>query len=221
MPKDPSIDHPVEILHERRSFDGLDTRPALGDGESRCIEGLAIVYERESEVLYDWWEDRAFTEIVHRGAVTKELLSSSDILALYEHDRTKLLARSTHGEGSLTLSITQEGLRYSFDAPKTQLGDDTLELLRRGDLRASSFLFGVGKGDTRWEQRSDGSWIRHIDHFSFLGDVSVVSQPAYPQSTANARSLPDFPPSEDPKKEPHSKSPFEEYALKRANLISL
>ncbi len=198
-----------KILELRSSSSEL-AAPSLQSEESRTIEGLAIVYEEESEVLYDFLDGRAFREIVHKGAVTEELLRSSDVLALYEHDRTKLLARSTNGEGSLHLSITDSGLLYRFDAPNTQLGNDTLELLRRGDLRSSSFLFGVNKGDTHWEKKEDGTWLRHIDHFSYIGDVSVVSTPAYPATTASAerskraldeeRGLPE--PSEEPTPEP-------------------
>ena len=224
----------LNLAQERRSFDSPVAHPTLAEGgESRRIEGLAIVYESESEVIYDWWEDRSFVEIIHRGAVTDNLLASSDVLALYEHDRSKLLARSTNGEGSLTLTVTDEGLRYAFDAPRTQLGEDTLELLRRGDLRASSFLFSVGKGDSRWEQKSDGTWIRHIDRLAFLGDVSVVSQPAYPSSSAGAsssrssdRSAPDVnfvkapeALNEVPTPEPRALSPMEVHALRRADLL--
>lgn len=173
-------------IHEIRSSSSPLAVPSLQSDEGRAIEGLAIVYEEESEVLYDFWDERAFREIIHKGAVTKELLSSSDVLALYEHNRSNLLARSTKGVGSLQLTITDRGLEYRFEAPNTQLGNDTLELLRRGDLRGSSFLFGVVNGDTRWEELSDGTWLRHIDHISYLGDVSVVSTPAYPSTTASA-----------------------------------
>lgn len=173
-------------IHEIRSSLSPLAVPSLQSDEGRAIKGLAIVYEEESEVLYDWWDDRAFREIIHKGAVTEELLSSSDVLALYEHNRSNLLARSTKGVGSLQLTITDRGMEYRFEAPNTQLGNDTLELLRRGDLRGSSFLFGVEKGDTRWEELSDGTWLRHIDHISYLGDVSVVSTPAYPATTASA-----------------------------------
>ena len=173
-------------IHEIRSSLSPLAVPSLQSDEGRAIKGLAIVYEEESEVLYDWWDDRAFREIIHKGAVTEELLSSSDVLALYEHNRSNLLARSTKGVGSLQLTITDRGMEYRFEAPNTQLGNDTLELLRRGDLRGSSFLFGVEKGDTRWEELSDGTWLRHIDHISYLGDVSVVSTPAYPATTASS-----------------------------------
>ena len=118
-------------IRERRSSSSPLSVPSLVDGESRTVQGLAIVYEQESEVLYDWWEGRSFREIIHEGAVTEELLKRSDVLALYEHDRSKLLARSTNGEGSLTLTITPQGIQYRIDAPNTQIGNDLLELLRR------------------------------------------------------------------------------------------
>lgn len=228
-------------IYERRSSSSPLSTPTLVDGEKRTIQGIAIVYEEMSEVLYDWWEGRSFREVIHTGAVTEELLQSSDVLALYEHDRSKLLARSTNGQGSLTLTITQQGLSYRFDAPSTQLGNDTLELLRRGDLRSSSFLFGVKKGDSRWEELSDGTWIRHIDRLSYIGDVSVVSTPAYPATTASAerskraldeeRGMPDVPAvpaldndepgdSPEPKPEPRKLSPLGESALRWADIIS-
>ena len=216
---------PNPPLYERRSFVSQEVAPQVPEGDSRRIAGLAIVYESESEVLYDWWDGRSFVEIVHRGAVTPELLSSSDVLALYEHDRKQLLARSTQGTGTLELMITNEGMRYAFDAPNTQIGDDVLELLRRGDLRSSSFLFGVKDGDTRWEQKSDGTWIRHIDHFSYLGDVSVVSQPAYPASSSTAERSREALSSErshflsSPK--PRTLSPLEAFALRRAEILSI
>lgn len=225
-------------IYERRSSSSNLSTPTLVDGEKRTIQGLAIVYEEMSEVLYDW-EGRSFREVIHAGAVTEELLQSSDVLALYEHDRSKLLARSTNGQGSLTLTITPQGLSYRFEAPSTHLGNDTLELLRRGDLRSSSFLFGVKKGDTRWEKLSDGTSIRHIDHLSYIGDVSVVSTPAYPATTASAerskraldeeRGMPDVPAEPDldndepgnspePKPEPRKLSPLEESALRWADI---
>lgn len=220
-------------IRERRSISSPLSVPSLVDGESRTVQGLAIVYEQESEVLYDWWEGRSFREIIHEGAVTEELLKRSDVLALYEHDRSKLLARSTNGEGSLTLTITPQGLQYRFDAPNTQLGNDMLELLRRGDLRSSSFLFGTEKGDTRWEELSDGIWLRHIYLFSYLGDVSVVSLPAYPSTSASAErskrafaeemgvmdSTPEHEPdnSPEPMPEPRKLSPLEESALRWAD----
>lgn len=43
------------------------------------------------------------------------------------------------GTGSLTLSIDSKGLRYRFEAPKTGLGDELMENIRRGEIAESSF----------------------------------------------------------------------------------
>lgn len=199
-----------DALSEQRSFSGL-AAPQL-EADSRSISGLAVVYETPSAVLYDLREGRHFTEVIHRGAITPELLASSDVLALYEHQTDKLLARSTQGEGSLELRLQEDGLHYRFDSPTTQLGEDVLELLRRGDLRASSFAFGLKRGDDRWEEQPDGSWIRHIDHISYIGDVSIVAHPAYSATSVSARSLAEVKEAQTPKP-PHKLSTLEQAAL--------
>ena len=66
------------------------------------------------------------------------------MLCLLNHNEDKgVLARSNKGVGSLTLSIDDRGLKYSFEAPNTALGDELLEGLRRGDISTSSFAFTV------------------------------------------------------------------------------
>ena len=80
---------------------------------------------------------------------------------MLNHNEDKgVLARSNKGIGSLTLEIDDKGLKYSFDAPNTALGDELLEGLKRGDITASSFAFKVGKD--KWDKRSDGSYLRTI-----------------------------------------------------------
>ena len=83
------------------------------------------------------------------------VLEASDILCLLNHNEDKgVLARSNKGVGSLDLSIDEKGLKYSFDAPKTNLGDELLEGLKRGDITNSSFAFTVG--EDKWTKRNDG-----------------------------------------------------------------
>ena len=48
----------TKILELRSSHSELSA-PSLQSEESRTIEGLAIVYEEESEVLYDFLDGRA------------------------------------------------------------------------------------------------------------------------------------------------------------------
>jgi phage head maturation protease len=60
-----------------------------------------------------------------------------------------------------------------------------MELVRRRDLKGSSFAFGLetGKGD-RWTSDEQGA-IREVREVSLLADVSVVLTPAYPASSVS------------------------------------
>ena len=95
------------------------------------------------------------------------------------------MARSKYGKGSLSLAVDEKGLRYRFEAPKTALGDELLENLRRGEIDQSSFCFDVEK-DT-WEKRSDGTWNRTISKIGNLYDVSPVYNAAYSKTSVYLR----------------------------------
>jgi HK97 family phage prohead protease len=86
--------------------------------------------------------------------------------------------------GTLELSSDEKGLRYTVTPPDTQVGRDTLELVRRRDLRGSSFAFAVDESKgASWSSDEQGA-IREIREVSLLADVSVVLTPAYPASSA-------------------------------------
>lgn len=149
--------------------------------DGRHVEGYAVVFESESE-------DIGWTEIIHRGAITDETIQKSDVFAKLNHDDSHILARSKKGKGSLTLEVDERGVKYSFDAPNTALGDELLEYLKRGDITSSSFAFTMpndGKGD-KWEKRN-GKIYRHIYKIDKLWDVSPVWTPAYPATSCSAR----------------------------------
>lgn len=118
--------------------------PLTVDEESRTVEGYAVVFESESENL-------GFFETIKRGAITEELIAQSDVFARFNHDENKVLARSKNGSGSLTLILDDRGLQYRFEAPKTALGDELLEYLKRGDITASSFCFAIDPEDASAE----------------------------------------------------------------------
>lgn len=154
--------------------------------EGRTISGYAIVWGVESRVLADW--NGEFVEIIERGAVDEELIANSDVKALFNHDRNCLLARSVNGEGTLRLSIDEQGLRFEFEAPETTLGNDVLELVKRGDLRGCSFAFTAD--EEHIEYLNDGKRkIRTVRKLSGLYDVSVVVDPAYTQTSVEARAF--------------------------------
>ena len=124
-----------------------------------------------------------FTEVINPSAL-EGVVGKSDILCLLNHNEDKgVLARSNKGTGSLTLEVDDIGLRYSFEAPNTNLGDELLEGIRRGDISASSFAFKVGKD--KWTKRNDGSYLRTINTIEKMFDVSPVYRAAYDATTVS------------------------------------
>lgn len=149
--------------------------------EDRTVEGYATVFESPSQYI-------GWVETIHRGAITEETIKESDVLAKFNHNDEKVLARSNKGNGSLLLEIDDNGLRYMFESPKTALGDELLEYLHRGDITQSSFAFTVSKEENaeRWYKK-DGMIYRDIYKIDKLYDVSPVFQPAYEATSCSAR----------------------------------
>lgn len=149
--------------------------------ESRQVEGYALVFNSESNDL------GGFKEIIDSRAL-EGVIDNSDVLCLLNHNEDKgVLARCNKGNGSLRLTVDERGLKYTFEAPKTALGDELLEGLRRGDITTSSFAFTVGSDS--WEKRQDGTYLRTINSIKQLYDVSPVYFPAYSATSVNTRGL--------------------------------
>lgn len=156
------------------------------DEESRTIRGLAIPVEQQSEVLYG-----EIRETILRSAVTEDLIKSNDIKLYVDHIPTRgTLARSKYGVGSLKLTITDRGLEFQTELPNTQLGDEILRGIQRGDYDAMSFGFCVLKDHYDSKPDADGIWNRYIDSIRMVDEISILSQlPAYSQTNVNLRSL--------------------------------
>ncbi len=172
---------------EIRSFGG-DAAPTISE---RTIEGYAVVFNQRSEVMIDWSAEeglRRFVEVVSPTAITENLLQQSDIKALVEHNRQRLLARYNKGKGTLELTIDEHGLRYKFEAPNTADGDYAVEMVSRGDIEGSSFAFRVNNDDTTWAKEGK-IWVRTINKFASIHDVTITTDPAYSQTEVSVRSL--------------------------------
>ena len=97
------------------------------------------------------------------------------------------MARSKYGTGSLELSVDDTGLKYRFEAPNTTLGDELLEGIKRGDISTSSFAFTIDKDS--WTKNEDGTYLRTINNFKELFDVSPVYKEAYPDTSVALRKM--------------------------------
>lgn len=168
------------------------------DGEpSRVITGYAIVFNTPSEPLWEF-SDEVAREVIEPGAITRELLDSSDIKFTMFHDRQLILARSNRGAGTLTYSIDDHGVSFEFEAPHTADGDKALELVRRGDLAGCSFAFSLDPDDPEAVERrveapagSDGPLevTYHVRRIAGIYDMTLAADPAYPATDVEARQL--------------------------------
>ena len=145
--------------------------------ESRMISGYAAVFDSDSEDL------GGFTERIERGAFA-EAINVSDVRALFNHDNNMILARTE--SGTLRIYEDERGLKYEFEAPNTNVGNDVLEMIKRGDISQSSFGFTVEQDS--WAKR-DGTTYRTIKKVKQLYDVSPVTFPAYPEASVAVRKL--------------------------------
>lgn len=137
-----------------------------------------------------------FNEVVERSALDG-VLERSDVRALLNHDPNHVLGRAP---GTLRLEVDDIGLRYTVDLPNTQTGRDVAELARRGDINQSSYAFRVAQEGQRWDEETR---TRHITQFYDLLDVSPVTYPAQPLTSASMRTS-YVPPTAEPQKRPET-----------------
>lgn len=153
-------------------------------GKSRTITGRAIVFNKESQELDDWGE--RFVEVILPEACTKEWLGTQDVKMNLLHDRQLTVARCNKGQGSMKMEVDEEGVTFEFEAPKCDIGDRCLEMVRRGDYSGCSFEFYPQD----YEKEVDGDLvtIRH-KKFAALVALTIGMDPAYTQTSVNAREL--------------------------------
>ena len=152
------------------------------DAEGRNISGYAAVFNSTSN-------DLGFIETIDPGAITEDTILHSDVVATMNHDQEKVLARSKYGQGTLHLSVDERGLKYEYEAPNTTLGNDLVEMIKRGDLDSASFAFTVSQDEDaqKWEKR-DGTYYRTIYKIDKLFDIAAVWHPAYDDASTTLRS---------------------------------
>ena len=151
--------------------------------ESRIITGRAIVFESWSKNL------GGFYEIIHRGAITQELIDKSDIIMNINHDDEKMVARSRQGKGTLSVSLKDDGVYFSFEAPTTSRGDELLYNIRNGNIFECSFAFTIPDDlhSERWYVDSDNVYRREVNVIDGLYDMSLVIHGAYGDTNCQTR----------------------------------
>jgi HK97 family phage prohead protease len=142
--------------------------------QGRKLTGYAAVFDQPAEIA-------GFVEVIKPGAFAASLAAGRDIVALVDHQPSKILGRTR--SGTLRLREDAKGLAFEIDVPDTSAGRDLLALAERGDLGGCSFGFTVPEGGQRWDQGKRREITRAVVH-----EISIVhAWPAYSGTSVEAR----------------------------------
>jgi HK97 family phage prohead protease len=162
-----------------RRFVTHEVRMVEVEGQ-RHLVGYGAVFDQRSENL------GGFIEEIAPGAFTRTL-AEADVRGLMNHDSNLILGRT--GAGTMALREDDIGLRYDISLPETSYASDLIVSLERGDINQSSFGFRLRKD--LWTLQEDEPQIRRLLDVD-LFDTGPVTFPAYPQTSAEARTMADI-----------------------------
>lgn len=148
--------------------------------ESRTITGKAISFDTPSRYI-------GYIEYVNRGAITQDLIDSSNITFNINHNDDYMMARWNRGQGTLDIQLKEDGVYFKFDAPPTDKGDELLWNIRHGNIYECSFAFTMPDDQAmRWFRNEDDELCGEVLRIDGLYDLSAVTTAAYPDTDINA-----------------------------------
>lgn len=157
---------------ERRTYTVRNVETREADGKMK-LAGYAAVFNDSSVPL-------PFSERIAPGAFRKTLSETPDVRLLINHEGLPL-ARTKNG--TLLLTEDEVGLRFEAELPDTTEARDLWTLVQRGDVDQMSFAFRVIR--QKWNQDRTERTLTEVSLAD--GDVSVVTYPAYPTTSVEAR----------------------------------
>lgn len=159
------------------------------DGEPPVITGISPPWDSFSVDLGGFREKfapTAFDGLVDRKA--NDPRGKLDVPFLTDHLSHLITGRTTNGR--LELSKALKGLEYVHRPIPTTHGRDLAMLVEDRTITGASFAFTAAPDGETWTEDEKGNVIRTVFRASGLYDISAVTYPAYPQSSAGIRSLP-------------------------------
>jgi HK97 family phage prohead protease len=158
---------------ERRTYVVQDVEARQTEDGVMRLSGYAAVFNDASVPL-------PFKERIAPGAFRKTLTEMPDVRLLINHEGLPL-ARTKNG--TLNLIEDNRGLRFDAELADTQEARDIYTLVERGDVDQMSFAFRVIRQN--WSKDKSERTLTEVSLAD--GDVSVVTYPAYPTTTVEAR----------------------------------
>lgn len=162
---------------ERRYLKLTDVECRKKDDKSLSLSGYAIRFEEASELIFD-----EFVEYIDRRALDNTELDNTFLL--YNHNTDYVLGNTS--SKTLSLNITEVGLRFSVDLPNTAKAKEIHELIKRGDINGMSFGFTTKKD--AWNMQSEPIQRRVLEIGELL-EISIVPLPAYESTKVETNTL--------------------------------
>jgi len=158
---------------ERRTYTVQDVQARQAEDGVMRLSGYAAVFNDASVPL-------PFKERIAPGAFRKTLTELPDVRLLINHEGLPL-ARTKND--TLTLTEDERGLRFDAELADTQEARDIYTLVNRGDVDQMSFAFRVIRQN--WNKDRSERTLTEVSLAD--GDISVVTYPAYPTTSVEAR----------------------------------
>jgi HK97 family phage prohead protease len=137
------------------------------------MAGYAAVFNEASLPL-------PFIEKIAPGAFSKTLQETPDVRLLANHEGLPM-ARTKNG--TMRLYEDETGLYFEAELADTQEARDLYTLVARGDVDQMSFAFRVIRQN--WSKDRSERTLTEVSLSD--GDVSIVTYPAYPSTSVEAR----------------------------------
>ena len=158
---------------ERRTFTVRDIEARQAEDGTMRMAGYAAVFNEASLPL-------PFIEKIAPGAFSKTLQETPDVRLLANHEGLPM-ARTKNG--TMRLYEDETGLYFEAELANTQEARDLYTLVSRGDVDQMSFAFRVIRQN--WSKDRTERTLTEVSLAD--GDVSIVTYPAYPATSVEAR----------------------------------
>jgi Escherichia/Staphylococcus phage prohead protease len=155
--------------------------------DGKRIHGTAIVFNQLSDPMST--PSGEFRERIRPSAVDRTIREGVDVRAYFNHNLSQILGRLT--AGTLQQRKERDGLRIQITPPDTTYARDLMKSIKRGDISGMSFRFRIVPPHGQDFNFEDGIIVRDITDMIYR-EVSVVTEPAYPQTDVAVRSFQEF-----------------------------
>ena len=170
-----------ERLKQRNDYirmSGITVMETEQEDEGKLIvEGVAVVFDQPT-VLFEY-DGVEYKEVIERGAFDNT--DVSQCFFKYNHSN-QVMAMARVKNGTLQLTIKDDGLHVRAELADTTGGRDLYTLIKRGDIDKMSFAFNIEE-----EEYDEVDHIFRVKKISTLWDVAAVNVPAYDGTSLHAR----------------------------------